>query len=329
MHTNRHSQRVIDTPVLILIGAPAFLRVLCAWIGAGDNMLVFWSQTLLIAGATAIVSAGAWWISRRQMHRRQELRTSARRAHYLAYLITILGLVLLAGLLWLDIRQVAAVGATSLARTAITLAGVWVLLASVARQAMHLPPTQDWNMHRLGIPELNLILQLSVAAFLLLPVTPPTGTTAWLAPVVVVGVALFAGQIALHALRRPGAAVMVFAAVIFYRALANYALAQMPDAAPVGAAVHFLTLAPAGALDTAYAVRLPDADTRRTLYFSLAAGVSVTLAAALIFWPQLPGVPPLTPEIVLLVIGLGALVGFVCGWCGAKFGSAAHFPPRG
>lgn len=330
MRITRSKQTAIDAPMLslILIGAPAFLGVFGAWIDVGGNIPAFWRQALLIAGATAIVSAGAWWFTRPQMRRRTEACVESRSAQYLAYLITLLSLLLLAGLLWLDIRQAPATGATSLAHTAITLAGVWVLLAGVTFQAMHLPPAQDWNMHRLGVPELNLILQLSVAAFLLLPTNPPRGATAWLAPVLVTGVALFAGQIALQALRRPGAAVMVFAAVIFYRALANYVLAQTPEAAPVGAAVQFLALAPAGALDTAYAVRLPDADARRTLYFALAAGVSVALAASLIFWPQLPGVPPLTPENVLLVVGLGALVGVGFGWCGAACGRAARFAPR-
>jgi hypothetical protein len=251
-----------------------------------------------------------------------------RRTQRLAYLITILGLLLLVGLLWIDTRQVSAAGAASLTRTAISLGAVWMLLTGVVLQAMHLAPARDWDMHRLSLPELNVILQLSVAALLLLPTNPPRGTTAWLAPVQVTGVALFAGQSALQVLRRPGTAVMVFAAVIFYRALANFVLAQIPDAAPVGAAVHFLALAPAGALDMAYAVRLPDADARRTLYFALAAGVSVALSAALIFWPQLPGVPPLTPEIVLLVVGLGAPVGIGFGWCGATVGSAARFTPQ-
>jgi hypothetical protein len=330
MPTTRNRLRVNDAPMrlLILIGAPAFLRVLGAWIDAGANPLAFWSQALLIAGATTLVSAGAWWLVLPRIQRRTGISSTWRSAQQLAYLITILGLLLLAGLLWIDTRQTLAAGAASLTRTVITLGAAWVLLTGVVLQTMHLAPARDWGMHRLSLPELNVILQLSVAAFLLLPANPPRGTTAWLAPVLVTGVVLFAGQIALQMLRRPGAAVMIFAAVIFYRALANFVLAQMPDAAPVGAAVHFLALAPAGALDMAYAVRLTDADARRTLYFALAAGVSASLAAALIFWPQLPGVPPLTPESVLLVVGLGAPVGIGFGWCGATFGRAARFAPR-
>lgn len=330
MQPNRYRQIDHDLPTLltIAIGAPSCLYLLSTWIDAGGAPSAFWRHALLIIGVTAVVSAGAWWGVRPHMRRRTATRTGAHGAQPLAALITILGLLLLAGLLWLDIRQVTETGAASLVRTAITLAAVWVLLAGVMLQAAHLPPAQDWNLHRLGVPELNLILQLSVAALLLLPAKPPTGDTAWLAPVLVAGVVLFTGQIALHVLRRPGAAIMVFAAVLFYRALANFVLAQTPDTQAAGAAVHFLALAPAGALDTAYAVRLPDADARRTLYFSLAAGIGVALAAALIFWPQLPGVSALTPEAALLVIGLGAPVGIGCGWCGATFGRAARFALR-
>lgn len=330
MRTNRHRQIAIDASMrlLIIIGVPAFLRVLGAWIDSGGNIPAFWRQALLIASITAVVSVGAWWIVLPRTQRRTGMVSALRGAQRLAYLITILGLLLLVGLSWIDTRQTPAAGAANLTRTAISLGAVWVLLAGAVLQSMHLAPARDWDMHRLSLPELNVILQLSVAALLLLPTNPPRGTTAWLAPVQVTGVALFAGQIALQALRRPGAAVMVFAAVIFYRALANFVLAQIPDAAPVGAAVHFLALAPAGVLDMAYAVRLTDADVRRTLYFALAAGVSVALAASLIFWPQLPSVPPLTPGVVLLVVGLGAPVGIACGWCGAVLGRAARFAPR-
>jgi hypothetical protein len=141
--------------------------------------------------------------------------------------------------------------------------------------------------------------------------------------VLTVGVALFIGQIALQVLRRPGAAVMVFAAAIFYRALANFVLIQIPEAETVGAAVYFLALAAAGAQDMTYATRLADADVQRTFHFALAAGVSVSIAVALIFWPQLLGVSPLTPERAILVIGLGAPIGVGGGWCGAIYGRAA------
>jgi hypothetical protein len=330
MRTNRNRQTAIDAPTLslLLIGVPACLRVLGAWVDAGGNTPAFWRQALLIAGIAAVAVAGTWWIILPRARRRAATSIGARRAQRLSYLITILGLLLLVELLWLDIRQVTATGdmfqdAANLARTTVTLGAVWGMLAGVTLQAAHLPPARGWDMHRLGIAELNVILQLSVAALLLLPVNPPTGATAWLAPVLAVGVALFIGQIALQVLRRPGAAVMVFAAAIFYRALANFVLIQIPEAETVGAAVYFLALAAAGAQDMTYATRLADADVQRTFHFALAAGVSVSIAVALIFWPQLLGVSPLTPERAILVIGLGAPIGVGGGWCGAIYGRAA------
>lgn len=311
----------------ILIGAPAGLYVLKAWIDAGGAAPSFWRQALLIVSAAAIAGAGAWWRSHAHRRRQAPTRISPPCARRLADMLTLLGLLLLVGLLWMEVRQAAGNGAASLARTGIALSAVWGMLAGVVLQAAHLPVARAWDMHRLSMAELSMILQLSVVVFLLLPVNPPPSVTAWLAAVQTIGVTLFAGQIALQVLRRPGAAIMVVAAVLFYRALVNFVLAQQPDAAGIGAAVQFLALAPAGALDVAYAVRLTDADAQRLQVFALAAGISVALAAALIFWPQLPGVPSLTAEVVLFVVGAGAIMGSACGWCGAAFGSAARGAP--
>jgi hypothetical protein len=325
MHLSRDRIRNQTQPTLlaILIGAPAGLYALKAWSDAGGASPTFWRQALLIAILAAIAGAGAWWRIRVHLHRHLPARIDAHRARRLADLLTLGGLLLLVGFLWVEVRQVAIEGAAGLPRTVVTLGAVWGMLVGVVLLATQLPAVRDWNVRRLSVVELSVILQLSVVVFLLLPVNPPTGVTAWLAAVQTIGVTLFAGQIALQVLRRPGVAVMVIAAVLFYRALANFVLAQQPDAAEVGAAVQFLALAPAGALDMAYAVRLADADTRKTLHFALAAGVGVALAAAVIFWPHLPGVSSLTPEGGLLVIGGGLAVGIACGWCGAAFGRAA------
>ncbi|HHY56943.1 MAG TPA: hypothetical protein GYA08_16075 [Chloroflexi bacterium] len=331
MRFNRLQAHLCRRPTLlgIMIGAPACLYVFGAWIDAVSIMPLFWRQAILILIATAAVSAGAWWITCRRALRLPFMRTGAPLAQRLAYLLTFLGWLLLVVLLWGEVRQVALLGVPSPTRMVLTLVAVWGLLVGVIAQVVQLPPAQAWDMHRLGAPELNLILQLAVVALLLLPATPPAGTMAWLTPVQVIGVALFAGQLALQVLRRPGVAVMIFAAVLFYRALANFVLAQQPNATAVGAAVHFLALAPAGALDMVYALRLANADALRTFHFALAAGISVALIAALIFWPQLPGAPPLTPETGVLVSGPGALIGLACGWCGAILGRTLRAAPGG
>ncbi len=298
--------------------------MLKAWSDAGGASPTFWRQALLIAIAAAVTGAGAWWRIHARGRRPRPAGISSRHDWRLADLLTLGGLLLLVGFLWMDVRGFAVDGAAGLARTVLTLGAVWGMLAGVIWQAARLPVVRAWNVHRLQAIELSVILQLSVAVSLLLPVNPPTGDAAWLVAVQATGVTLFAGQIALQLLRRPGVAIMVIAAVLFYRALANFVLAQQPDAASVGAAVQFLALAPAGALDVAYAVRLADADARQTLHFALASGTGVALAATLIFWPQLPGVPPLTPGMGLLVVVSGAAIGIACGWCGTVFGRAAR-----
>ena len=317
-------QQHLSALLAILISAPAGLYGLKAWIEVGGAAPLFWRQALLIASAAAIAGAGTWWRSHVRRRRPAPARISPPRARRRAGLLTLLGLLLLVGLLWVEMHQGAA---ASLARTGIALGAAWGMLAGVVVQAAHLPAARDWNMRRLSVAELSVILQLSVVVFLLLPVNPSPSVTAWLAVVQTTGVTLFAGQIALQVLRRPGAAIMVVAAVLFYRALANFVLAQQPDVAEVGAAVQFLALAPAGALDVAYAVRLADADAQQSQVFALAAGVGVALTAALIFWPQLPGAPSLTAEVVLFVVGAGAAIGSACGWCGAAFGRAACRSP--
>lgn len=315
------------TRLAILIGAPASLYVLKAWSDAGSASPTFWRQALLIAIAAAVTGAGAWWRIRVRRQRPRPAGISSHHDWHLADLLTLGGLLLLVGLLWMDVRGFAVDGAAGLARTVLTLGAVWGMLAGVIWQAARLPVVRAWSVHRLRATELSVILQLSVVVFWLLPANPPTGDAAWVAAVLTTGVTLFAGQIVLQVLRRPGVAIMVIAAVLFYRALANFVLAQQPDAASVGAAVQFLALAPAGALDVAYAVRLADADARQTLHFALAVSVGVALAAVLIFWPQLPGVPPLTPGIGLLVVASGAAIGIACGWCGTLFGRAARGSP--
>ncbi len=209
---------------------------------------------------------------------------------------------------------------------------MWTLLAGVALQTSLLPAAVQWNTRRLTGRELHVILQLGVTALLLLPAdqpawvktpapggaTPGEAISAWLLPAAVAGVALFVGLTALHGLRRPGAAVMVFAGVLFFRALANFALAQNTGDAALSAVAPLLALVPAAALDAVYVLR-PGA-ARTLLRYALAAGVIIVIGAALLFLPRLPGFPPLTTATGVIVVGTCAVVGSWCGWCGALYG---------
>jgi len=332
MRTSRSKPPTADAPrrLLILIGAPAGLRMLGAWIDAGGNPVMFWREALVIAGVAVSMAGALWWGVFHPTRRGVLLRTSRGVRQRLVYLTTLAGVLLLAGLLWAATRPApggdAAYMASDLVRLGLTTCAIWVLLAGVVVQASLLAPPRAWDVRRLSVRELNAILQLAMAAWLLLPTNPPAGTSAtvaWLLPVQVLGVGLFIGQLALQVLRRPGVAVMVFAAVLFYHALANFALVQFTAATGLTAVVQFLALAPAASLDATYMMRLTDADSRVTFRYALVASSVVTVGAALFSLPQTPGFPPLSVASALLVVALGAPVGIGCGWSGATIGRAA------
>jgi len=331
MCTSRTRQTASDAPLLTysLIVAPAFLRMLGAWIDAGGNLALFWREALVIAGVAVSMAGVLWWGVFHPTRRRVLLRASRRVRQRLAYLTTLVG-ALLVGLFWVATQPAPGGGderiTPDLILLALTTSTVWLLLTSGVMQTSLLAPTRAWDVRRLSVRELNAILQLAMAAWLLLPTDLPAGTSAtvaWLLPVQVLGVGLFTGQLVLHALRRPGTAVMVFAAVLFYRALANFVLVQLTAATGLTAAVQFLALAPAASLDATYMMRLTDADSRVTFRYALVASSVVTMGAALFSLPQTPGFPPLSVASALLVVALGAPVGLGCGWSGATIGRTA------
>jgi hypothetical protein len=145
---------------------------------------------------------------------------------------------------------------------------------------------------------------------------------AWLYPALIVGVVLFIGQIALQVLRRPGAAILVFAAVLFFQAITNFLFQQLFGAVDVGAAAQFLALIPAAALDVVYVYRLPEADDASTAWIALGAGIVAMLAGGLLLLPRLVADPPVDGATLpgMIVAGIG--VGLFCGWCGARIGRA-------
>lgn len=328
MRNNRKSRTQSPaSPIYYAGGALALLLLPGVWLATGGLTPRFWPAVLtgmaLLAGMGAVV----WWAIFRPQPSSALLRATPPHRQMLAWLATACGLLLLGGRLW------NAPDAAAPATLAATIIAVWILLAGVALQTSLLPASAQWNTRRLAWRELHVILQLGVTALLLLPTdqpawmqTPASGAAppseaiaAWLLPAAVAGVVLFVGLIALHGLRRPGAAVMVFAGVLFLRALANFALAQSTGDATLSAVAPFLALVPAAALDAVYVLR-PDAAMRTSLRDALAAGVIAVIGAALLFLPQLPGFPPLTTATGVIVVGTCAVVGSWCGWCGALYG---------
>lgn len=329
-------------------GALLLLMTLGVWVRTGAFTTQFWVETVWGVGSFVLSGALMWSVVFSPRPDALLRRASPRQRQTIASLATLAGLLLIAGLFWIQAARALVTSASLLAAwpllpVVLSAAATPLMLAAVAIQATLLPAPAAWNARRLGLREMNVALLLSMPAWLLLPsgagewgqaqvsrpdapdviaglfaVTP--GPAAWFVPVLVAGVVLFIGQIALQTLRRPGAAVIVFAAVLFYQATANFLFAQAAGDVGPGATAHFLAILSAVAMDVAYMYRLPDADDRRTLWYALAIGVVITVGTALILVPRAPGHPPATLEAIAGVLAGSALVGIWCGWCGADVG---------
>jgi hypothetical protein len=286
-------------PLLIVGSALCLLMALGVWSIAGAFNAYFWRDAGL--SLSVLVVAGVLlWKAAVPSESSAAHQASPAMSQTVAYLATLCGLLLVVVIIWLQVTSGSMPGA---------------LTSSVGTVAMR----------RLGLREVNAILLLSVAAYLLLLPAEPTTQPLWLFSALATGVSLFAGQAALQMLRRPGVAVMVFAAVLFYQALANFALAQTAAAVAANgeapsAAAQFLALAPAAAMDAIYMLRLPDADARPTLWLAMAAGIAVSFSAEVFFLVQLSGSASLASTAIVRALMASAVVGLWCGWCGAQFG---------
>lgn len=347
--TARHTATTMQA--LILAGSAVLaLVILGVWERTGALAAPFWTEGAWVAGAFLAAAPFAWSAFTLVQHR---FSAPLRQAVALAAMLA--GLLLLGALFWL--RGMHALGKDAPAPVAWEMlpavggaAAIPFLLAAVAVQAALLPVRGKWDTRRLDLRAVNGILLLSIMALLLLPggaaawqqahpnpadasqsVNPflsvAVGAAPWAVPVLAIGVALFAGQVALQLLRRPGVAVMLFAAVIFYQAIANFVFVQAAGVVGLDATAHLLALLAAMMMDAAYMFRLDLADDRRTLWYALSASVAFTAGAALILLPGAVGHPSATPAAVVGVVGGGALAGLSSGWCGAEFGGWLHSLP--
>ncbi len=330
-----------------LNGGAVVLALLVLGVGAREGVMTarFWQQSLWSAGVFAIASAAVWFVAFATDSKVSLRRALPQQRQTLTYLATAAGLLFVVVNFWLI-----AIGAL---QTKTLFSAAWlpsasavilpILFAAAAIQASLLPPTAAWDARRLTVREINVVLLLSIPALLLLPggangwrealhLQPKPGVLSagltiassdavrWLAPVLATGVALLIGQTALHALLRPGAASMVFTAVIFYQATANFVFAQTSGATALDAAAHFLALLAAVVLDVVYMIRIYAADNRRTLWYALTASVVMTAGTALILLPRTSSYPPVTAMVGVSVMAGSATLGLWCGWSGAGFG---------
>jgi hypothetical protein len=202
-----------------------------------------------------------------------------------------------------------------------------ILFAGAARQASTLP-TMTWNARRLQGGEIVLLLLLSLMAFSLLSGAlgmgsfegAATQSQMWMTTVLATGTALFIGQVGLQVLRRPGAAMIVFAAALFYQAFVNFGYAHTLGEGGPGAAAHFLALAAAAAMDVVYMLRLPDADSQASLRSALGVGVLVAFTTAAFFRAPMFGVASLDLPLAAIAFAAAAAFGGWSGWCGARGG---------
>ncbi len=325
--TRRKSRRAPTLLSLALRNAGAAVAVLLM-LGAGVRTAAltthFWQEAMGSVAAFLAVAAAVWLVAGAPSSALR--RTTVQQRQRLAYGATVAGLSYVGARFWL-----AAEGAATWLPQ-VDAAVLPVLLAVALLQASLLPPRAAWDARRLGLREINLVLLLSIPALLLLPggaaswgdaqlASPASGTGApWLAAVTATGVALFCGQVALHALRRPGAAVMVFAAVLFFQATANFLFAQASGAANLDATAHFLAILAAVAMDAVYMIRIYAAEEAPTLWYALTAGIVMAVGVTLILLPSLAGYPAVTPAAIVGVTGGSALLGTWCGWSGARVG---------
>lgn len=203
-----------------------------------------------------------------------------------------------------------------------------ILFAGAARQASMLPTMKAWNARRLQGGEIVLLLLLSLMAFPLLSGAlgmgslegAATQSQMWMTTVLATGTALFIGQVGLQVLRRPGAAMIVFAAALFYQAFVNFGYAHALGEGGPGAAAHFLALAAAAAMDVVYMLRLPDADSQASLRSALGVGVLVAFTTAAFFRAPMFGITSLDLPLAAIAFAAAAAFGGWSGWCGARGG---------
>lgn len=348
MTINRRSRaRALMQASPPLVASALFLLLLIGNAGAAQGASAeFWRGAAVVLAALGGVGLLAWWAVFRPQANTSLLEASPATRQMIAYLATLFGLLLLAVILWSQVKFVTQPGLPGLAGRLPDLlseaVGTVLMLTAAALQMSLLPRSSTWNTRRLDLRELNLILLLAVAAFLLLPgggdrwviatsvqdssfgaiaqaLAPPGGQMIWLYPAAIGGTVLLIGQVGLQALRRPGVAVMIFAAVLFLRAVTNFIFAQRFDLLGNGALAEFLALAPAATLDAVYMMRLPEADARNTFWLALGSGVAVMGGGALLVLPAVSG-EGFDIASALAMIGATAAAGLWCGWCGDRYG---------
>ncbi|MBW7883360.1 MAG: hypothetical protein H3C34_12120 [Caldilineaceae bacterium] len=226
----------------------------------------------------------------------------------------------------------------------------FTMVAAAAVQLWLLPRRSAWEIHRLPVTEIHFILLLAIGVSLLLhmgvgewelvasPDMAMDGSTPflqaflarpeWLYPAIIVAVTLFFGNVALHALRRPGAAILVTLAALFFRALFIFIFQQLDGPFSVTAVGQFMALIPAAALDMVYVFRIYAAGTPGTRLTANLFAVTAMMTLGLWLLPRWLAHPQVDAATIPAMVAATLVAGLWSGWCGAAVGQWLHQAQR-
>lgn len=232
------------------------------------------------------------------------------------------------------------VTAWSLPHIVAACGGMFVTLGGASLGLSLLPRLEQWR----GLGNLRLF---EVLALLLIAMTTITtmqvGTTEWegfkpllnsgdvfkdalwqrpqwLYPVVVITIAIFFSNLALHLLRRIGVATAIIVFVIGFRFACLIVLGDNTSRFGLGYTSHLLMIAPALVLDGWYALNRHRADTLWTLTIGNVLACLAFLGVALPAIDLMLIYPPINGYTVPRMVGMGLIMALSAGWLGARFG---------
>ena len=223
--------------------------------------------------------------------------------------------------------------AWSLPHLFLTTGSIFVTLTAIALQLSLLPRHAWRGLGGLQLQEALAILVMALALLFCIQfsTTEWDGLTAigdasrfsfwsrpeWLYPVVVVSVSIFFSVLALHALRRAGAATLVMLVMLAMRLLLLTALGVWNSDVGMGLSAHLLMFPAAIALDAWHWTRLKSADLNATLIGGSIVGATASLVVSLIAIPSLMIYPRINVSTAPLMIVMGLIAALWFGWAGA------------
>ncbi len=189
--------------------------------------------------------------------------------------------------------------------------GLLLILLAVSLIAVMQIALTEWEVLR-AAPSVDVEADQFLRAFWRRP--------EWMYPAALITIAAFYGQVAVHSLRRAGAATLLTAAVLGFRVvvLGLFAVTEAPT--PLTLASQVLVLAPAVALDLWYAARLRQAETALTRVGGSLAGAAAFLLVSVPLLPQFLSYPRVNAVTLPGIVGMSLVLAVWGGWLGRAVG---------